>query len=142
MTVELIKWDQSMSVGSDVFDGHHKIIIDCLNGLHPLLGKSGAKEELLAILSRFEEFVLIHFGEEERALRQANYPDWRSHKDQHDQMYDVVFNLKAGVEKGQNLEAAYLHEIIYNWLVKHILVEDKKYETFLAQAQAQQKPIS
>jgi hemerythrin len=57
-------------------------------------------------------------------------------------MYDVVFNLKTGVEKGQNLEAAYLHEIIYNWLVKHILVEDKKYESFLAQVQSQQKPIS
>jgi len=120
-----------MSVGSELFDGHHKIIIDCLNALHPLLGKPDAKDELIAVLARLEEFVLLHFGEEERTLRLANYPDWRAHKEQHDQMYDVVFALKSEVENGQTLEAAYLHEIIYGWLVNHILKEDKKYQPYL-----------
>ena len=134
--MDLIKWDASMSVGSEVFDGHHKIIIDCLNDLHPLLGKSDCREELAVILSKLEQFVLVHFGEEERALRQANYPDWREHKMMHDQMYDMVFNMKADVENGRSLEAAYLLEILYSWLVKHILGEDKKYEPYLPNAPA------
>ena len=132
--MDLIKWDSSMSVGSEVFDGHHKIIIDCLNGLHPLLDKSECREELLTILTKLEEFVLVHFGEEERALKQANFPDWRAHKEMHDQMYDLVFKLKSDIEKGRSLEAAYLHEILYSWLVKHILGEDKKYEPYLVNA--------
>jgi len=129
--MDLVKWDSTMSVGSDEFDNQHKIIIDCLNRLHPLLGKSDCRAEILEVLATLEEFVLLHFGEEERTLRQVGYPDWRIHKDQHDQMFDLVFNLKTDVESGRTLEATYLHEILYSWLIKHILGDDKKYVPYL-----------
>lgn len=129
--MELVKWDDSMSVGSDVFDEHHKILIDCLNDLHPLLGKTDCDDKIASVLGRLEEFVLLHFGEEERMLRQVGYPDWRAHKDQHDQMYDLVFKLKSDVESGRSLEAAYLHEMLYAWLIKHILGDDRKYMDYL-----------
>ena len=48
----------------------------------------------------------------------------------------MVFNMKADVENGRSLEAAYLLEILYSWLVKHILGEDKKYEPYLPNAPA------
>ena len=132
--MDLVKWDDSMSVGSDVFDGHHKIIIDCLNDLIPLLDKSDCHDEMMRVLAKLEQFVLVHFGEEERAMRKGGYPDWRAHKEMHDQMYDVVFNLKADAEKGRALAAGYLHEMLYTWLVKHILGEDKKYEAYIVNA--------
>ena len=132
--MDLIQWDSTMSVGSEVFDGHHKIIIDCLNSLPPLIGKDDCAEELLEVLSKLEQFVLVHFGEEERAMRQGQYPDWQAHKEMHNQMYDLVFKLKSDIEKGRSLEAAYLHEILYSWLVKHILGEDKKYGPYLSDA--------
>ncbi|HIJ39347.1 MAG TPA: hemerythrin family protein [Rhodospirillaceae bacterium] len=129
--MDFVEWDESMSVGSDVFDGHHKIIIECLNALIPLMGKSECSAEIIEVMSRLEEFVLLHFSEEERALRLCGYPDWRAHKELHDQMNDLVFKLKSDVEHGRALEAAYLHEILYSWLMKHILGDDKKYEPYL-----------
>ena len=129
--MDLVQWNSGMSVGSDVFDGHHKIIIDCLNSLIPLLGRTDCTPEITEVLARLEEFILLHFSEEERAFRQGGYPDWRVHKEQHDQMYDLVYKLKADVENGRSLEAAYLHEILYSWLIKHILGDDKKYEPYL-----------
>jgi hemerythrin-like metal-binding protein len=121
-----------MSVGSETLDGHHRIIVDCLNLLHPLLdAEAGGEAELQKVLSKLEEFILIHFSEEEQAMKKAGYPDWRAHKALHDKMYDVVYSLKSDIEHGKRLEATHLFDLINGWLVNHILGEDKKYVPYL-----------
>jgi hemerythrin-like metal-binding protein len=129
--MEFIEWTERMSVGSAILDGHHKIIIDCLNRLHPLLGATGRDSEVHAVLAKLEDFVLIHFSEEEQCMKQGGYPDWRAHKEQHDKMYDIVFGMKSDVEHGRSLNAEHLFDVIYNWLLQHIMKEDKKYEKFI-----------
>jgi len=129
--MNFIEWTGDMSVGSDALDGHHRMIIDCLNRLHPLLGAGGRDAEVRAVLGTLEDFVLVHFSEEEQCMKKAGYPDWRAHKEQHDRMYDVVFKLKADVEHGRVPDAERLFELIYNWLFTHILGEDRKYIPYL-----------
>jgi hemerythrin-like metal-binding protein len=129
--MRFMEWKPEMSVGSEVLDGHHRLIIDCLNDLHPLLETPGQDDRMRVVLDRLENFVLIHFSEEEQAMRKAGYPDWRAHKEQHDKMYDVVFSLKSDIEHGRALDASRLFTLIYDWLLKHILGEDKKYQPYL-----------
>ncbi|MGE5504433.1 MAG: bacteriohemerythrin [Actinomycetota bacterium] len=127
-----IVWTNEMSVGSEALDDHHRMIIACLNRLQPLLGAEGRQEEIAAVMSTLEEFVLVHFSEEERAMKRAGFPGWRAHKDLHDKMYDVVFALKADIEKGDIPDAQQLYAMLQDWLVHHILGEDRKYVPFLA----------
>ncbi len=129
--MKFIEWTQEMSVGNAWFDGHHQMIIDCLNALHPLLDTQGHDADVQRVLAKLEDFVLVHFSEEEQAFKRAGYPDWRAHKDMHDQMYDVVFSLKSDVEHGRSVDAAKLFTLLNNWLVSHILGEDKKYVPYL-----------
>ena len=139
--MQFIEWTEKLSVGSDVLDGHHKMIIDCLNQLHPLIDAKGRDEEVNAVLAKLEDFVLVHFSEEEQCMRKAGYPDWRAHKEQHDKMYDVVFGMKSDVEHGRSLDAKNLFNIIYNWLLQHIMGEDKKYEKYLKNPVAEPEGI-
>lgn len=120
-----------MSVGSDVLDGHHKMIIDCLNRLHPLIGAVGRDAEIHGVVDKLEDFVLVHFSEEEQYMKKSGYPDWQTHKEQHDKMYDVVFGMKSDVEHGRELDAKNLFDIIYDWLLQHIMKEDKKYVEYI-----------
>ncbi|MDR3514933.1 MAG: bacteriohemerythrin [Azospirillaceae bacterium] len=129
--MNVVEWTKDMSVGSEVLDGHHQMIIDCLKRLQPLIGSTGHDDEVNAVLAKLEDFVLVHFSEEEQAMKKAGYPDWRRHKELHDRMYDIVFNLKSDVEHGRNIDAARLHELIYNWLIQHILGEDRQYIPYL-----------
>lgn len=129
--MQTIEWTRDMSVGSDVLDGHHKMIVDCLNRLGPLIGESGHDEEIQAVVTTLEEFVLIHFSEEEQQIRAAGFPEWEQHKRQHDEMFQVVHNLKADIEHGRVVDAKRLHALIFNWLVTHILGEDRKYVPYL-----------
>lgn len=136
--MKFIEWSEAMSVGSDELDGHHQMIIDCLNRLHPLLNGKSSPDEVRSVLATLEDFVLVHFSEEEQTMRRVGYPGWRAHKELHDRMYDIVFNMKADVEHGRTIEAEHLFELIYDWLQKHILGEDRKYEPYLANPQPSQ----
>lgn len=129
--MQVVEWTTGMSVGSDILDGHHRMIIDALNRLGPLIGQDGRADEIKEVLATLEEFVLVHFSEEEQQMRAAGYPDWRQHKELHDRMYDVVFALKSDIEHGRVPEAAKLQSLLNDWLVSHILGEDRKYMPFL-----------
>jgi hemerythrin-like metal-binding protein len=139
--MKFIEWSSDISVGSERLDEHHKIIIDCLNQLHPLIGAAGRDDEVRAVLDKLEDFVLIHFSEEEQCMKKAGYPDWVAHKEQHDKMYDIVFNMKSDVEHGRALNGQHLFETIYKWLLEHIMGEDRKYMSYLANPQEESKSV-
>jgi hemerythrin-like metal-binding protein len=129
--MKFIEWNESMSVGSPALDGHHQMILECLNRLHPLIGAAGRDDEIHRVVGALEDFILIHFSEEERTMILAGYPDWRSHKGLHDKLYDEVFKLKCDIDNGRPVDAGHLFEFIYDWLIKHILGEDAKYAPYL-----------
>jgi hemerythrin-like metal-binding protein len=139
--MKFIEWTTDISVGSDVLDGHHKMLIDCLNELHPLLDSTGRDAEVLAVLAKFEDFVLVHLSEEEQAMRKAGYPDFDAHKLLHDKLYDAVFALKSDVEHGRDVDAHKLFGLIYNWLLEHIMGEDRKYIPYLANPDPEAKGV-
>lgn len=126
-----IEWTNDMSVGRATLDHHHRMILDCLNRLHPLLGTTGQDDEIRSVLETLEDFVLVHFSEEERVMRAIGYPDWRQHKLQHDAMYDMVFELKVELGHGRVPAAEQLFTGLGDWLVRHILGEDRKYMPYL-----------
>lgn len=127
-----IEWTPEMSVGSEVLDEHHRMIVDCLNMLRPLLAGQGSPADLRAVIDRLEHFVLVHFAEEERLMIAAGHPHWKAHKALHDKMFGVVFDLKSDIELGRTVDAARLHETLAGWLIDHIMGEDRKYMADLA----------
>jgi len=136
--MQFIEWKPEMSVCSDILDGHHKMIIDCLNQLHPLLEAEGNDDEIHAVVEKLENFILVHFSEEEQTMKHVGYPGWKEHRELHDQMYDVVFNLKADVEHGRSVDAKALFELVYNWLLQHIMGADKKYSDYILHPRKEQ----
>lgn len=138
--MKFIEWTDDMSVGAETLDNHHQMIIECLNALHPLLDAEGKNAEILAVMAKLEDFVLVHFSEEEQEMKRAGYPDWRAHKELHDRMYDVVFALKSDVTQGEKMDAHRLFSLIQDWLVTHILGEDRKYVPYVATHAA--KPVA
>ena len=57
-----IVWTDAMSVGRSSLDERHKMIIDCLNRLHPLLGIADRDAEVHRVIEDLEDFVLVHFS--------------------------------------------------------------------------------
>jgi len=129
--MKFIEWNPSMSVGSGVLDGHHQMLLECLNRLHPLIGADGKDTEIHQVIDTLEDFILVHFSEEEQTMIRVGYPDWKAHKVLHDKLYDAVFDLKSDVDHARPIDAGRLFEFIYDWLIKHILGDDAKYAPYL-----------
>ncbi len=128
---DFIAWTDAMSVGNLRLDDQHKIIIECLNRLHPLLDLPNQQAEINTTIEKLEDFVLIHFSEEEQAMRLANFPNIREHQSQHDAMFELVFKMKTDIEHGRTVDARTLFGILNEWLVGHILSSDRDYIPYL-----------
>ncbi len=126
-----IAWSDAMSVGNSRFDDQHKVIIECLNRLHPLLDHPDRTAEIHATIEKLEDFVLVHFSEEEQELRRVGFPGFREHQTQHDAMYELVFKMKTDLEHGRAPDARMLFAILNDWLVGHILGSDREYIPYL-----------
>ncbi len=132
MEREFITWDDELSVGIQEIDEQHKILIDLINRL---FNEAVVKHNVAVaneILTELVQYTIIHFSVEESLFRIFNYPRYEKHKQQHEELKKQVITLKDKVEQGEEITTE-LISFLRSWLKKHILHEDKKYSSFLAE---------
>ncbi len=72
----------------------------------------------------------VHFKTEEDLFSQYGYPSHQNHKKEHDHFTDQVITFQKEFEMGVQTIGFELLDFLKNWLVKHILISDKKYSKF------------
>ena len=73
----------------------------------------------------------MHFATEEMLMQSHGYPDYPTHKAEHEQLASKVVDFQnkfLSKEVGLTIEVM---EFLKDWLSKHILASDKKYSPFL-----------
>jgi hemerythrin len=127
-----IAWNPSLSVGIDAIDEQHKELFrragDFLDGM----GKR-SRQEVGILLSFLRTYALTHFGEEEEAMREAQYPGYARHKAQHDGFLRDLLHLTRDQEKrgGPGVTAVRLAGWVEEWLVAHVMETDRDMARFL-----------
>jgi hemerythrin len=120
-----IRWNQNLSVGLVTIDEQHKELFrragDFLDGL-----SSRSRQETGILLSYLRTYALTHFGEEEEAMREAGYPGYTRHKQQHDAFLRDLMALSRDQEKraGPGVTAERLGLWVEEWLVSHVMRTD------------------
>lgn len=128
----LIEWNAGLSLGIDEIDRQHKKWIDIINELHESLISTQGFETLGKTTKDMEDYVDYHFAEEEKYMEKIRYPGLARHKKIHADFKNQVIKLKREVLSGEIVLRTQVMSIIKNWLVDHILNEDKKYSQFTA----------
>ncbi len=117
----VMRWDDSLSVGSDIIDNEHKILFDLANDLNNAVNMGAKKQVLDTLFSVIINYAFKHFETEENRI--IDEKDFSKHCMQHYQLikqlhdYSVDFrnNRITGIEPGEFLE---------NWLLDHIRTSD------------------
>jgi len=130
-----IEWTDSMAVGIYEIDNQHRKLFESLNSLLDAMSQGQGNQQIMEILKFLEEYVVIHFGTEERYMEQTGYPGYPAHKAQHDAFakdfaalkqeflnHDRPTYLRLQVEVG--------HRLI-KWLISHIGEVDTKLGKYL-----------
>lgn len=128
-----LQWTQALSVGVDEIDNQHKELFNRINNLHTAISQGKGKEDIAKVIKFLEDYVITHFGAEERYMTRYDYPGYLAHKAQHTEFIKDFSNLKKEFET-QGATSYLVIQVnlrVGDWLINHIGKVDKALGTFL-----------
>lgn len=127
----LITWNESYSVKVKQFDDQHKKLIDMMNELHDAMKIGKGKDALEKILAKLIQYTVTHFANEERLMKQHNYPNYEQHKKEHNLLTLQVSDVQKQYHEGNAVITMAVMTFLKEWLQTHIQGTDKGYAPFL-----------
>ncbi len=117
-----------MSVGIDVIDNEHKMLIEMVARLSDAIDNNDADEVVLEIFERLELYVKEHFSREEALMATLNYARLPPHKKQHQKFIKKISEFKTTLQENYSIAVAEeVNLFLFNWLTNHILIEDMRF---------------
>ena len=127
-----VNWDESLAVGIDVIDEHHRYLFDLINDLINVVANKLSARELMRVLNALVHYVQVHFQAEERMMEYYSYDGIAVQKQQHkhfqDKLKEFFVELHLSPLIVKNEVAPYLQK----WLVEHIRNEDTQLRELVA----------
>ena len=125
-----IDWDDSFSVHHEELDKQHQKLVGLYNELHESLLHGTieeATEQRKQTLASLVDYIDYHFNSEEQYLKELHYPDFKKHCQIHSNFSSKVKSLQYDIANGNMVFTSSLIKLLRNWIVDHILKEDKAY---------------
>ncbi|MBL4613326.1 MAG: hemerythrin family protein [Magnetovibrio sp.] len=122
-----ITWNSDLSVGIDEIDAEHQVLIKYLNDMFVACSVGQGPAVLSKTLCWMQRYSREHFAHEEDLMHKLGYPGIDEHRQLHVELVsdldDLIDELENGVSHDLSNKTMQLLE---DWLLQHILVEDKK----------------
>ena len=127
---EIIRWNNSLSVGIASIDSQHQTLVQLINELYRHIGDS-EKTTVQNTLQRLIDYTDKHFKFEEKLFREHEYPEQDKHIHAHKKLLEQVMSFQERIRKGESDVSVELLEFLKEWLIKHIKNTDMNYSPFL-----------
>ena len=131
MAASMFKWKNDFSVGIKELDDQHRSFFEILNRLGAAAGGNKGMVVVGPVLQELKEYSRHHFTEEENWLKIIGFPGLQHQKIQHEFFISQVTDLQDRYSKGDGNIPISTLEFLRDWLLNHILENDKKYGTFM-----------
>lgn len=131
--MEEIYWTKDLSVGIQLIDTQHKMLIQRLNDLKKAMAKQQGPASILSTLSFLVDYTNFHFATEEKHMAANDYPDFEAHQKQHAEFKRILKDMEDEFQEDgatQSL-ADSIDSLLVGWLFKHIKSIDVAFGNFL-----------
>lgn len=131
--MEKIEWDNSLSIGIDLIDEQHKMLIQRLNSLSMAVESRQGETEIMKTLEFMTDYTDFHFSSEEKHMKEQNYPGLEHQQKEHEEFRDTLKRIVEDFEQEGPTRAltTSINTFLTNWLIKHIKGVDLKFGKFL-----------
>lgn len=129
----LMQWVEDLEVHNSTVDGQHRQLVDALNELADAVEAGRGAEQLQLTLDFLVIYADMHFSDEENLMRNGGYPDLEPHIAQHRAFMAKAEDLRAQAAAGSATLDVALLEFLKDWLMNHIMQQDKAFESYLPQ---------
>lgn len=135
-----LEWSDEFSVGIDLIDKQHKILIRAINLLAMAVEHDTSREIMTEIFGTLRDYTDTHFSYEELLFDRFGYPDAAKHTTEHKNLLGQVIDLERRWLAGEAEIGPEVLTFLVDWLRNHILGSDKAYSAFLIAALKNEKP--
>lgn len=128
-----IIWTEDLSTGVETIDDQHKELFKRIDNLLDSCRLGKGKVEVKKMIQFLDDYVTIHFSEEEKYMQKYAYPEYDRHKGQHLEFTGNFMMLKNQLDNegpGVHIVVA-TNQIVVDWLKNHIRKVDRALGSFL-----------
>ena len=128
-----IEWKDSLSIGVELIDDEHKMLIQKLGALSDAFNQGLEQNKILKTLDFMIDYTEFHFIDEERVMTTTDYPGLDEQKKQHQEFRQTLNNILEDYqdEGPTKALAESVNVFLINWLFSHIKGTDHKLGVFL-----------
>ena len=126
-----MNWNEMLATHIESIDSQHKVLLAYINELHESMMSGAGNDKLGQILDNLVKYTVNHFGYEEDLFRQHGYQYMDEHVKLHEGLRTQVGDFVNKFKSGEITVTSDLMSFLKEWLMKHIIKEDKKYIVFL-----------
>lgn len=127
----LFEWNDRFSVNVKAMDLQHLKLVQLINELYRVLLSSNPDNILGPVIDELVDYTIVHFTSEEELMLKYQVPGFEAHKNAHMAFVERVLADQAKLQKGELKLNTAIVKFLKEWLIEHIIGEDKKYGTYL-----------
>ena len=132
-TPKRIEWTPQFSVNVRALDEQHKRIFMMLDAINQIVRREKKGHDLIDVLDAMVLYVQEHFRDEERLLKQYDYPEFDEHKQGHKEFLRQTGGFRVRYFEGEEDQelGVELMRYLLRWVKNHIMVQDRAYSAYL-----------
>jgi hemerythrin len=134
-----LEWKEEYSVGIEKIDRQHQHLFEITNKLIAQAGSPEDSQLASETLTEMVNYAREHFSTEEKLMREYDYPELDSQRNQHDYFINTTAELAISFMDDSNTTGDEILEFLKLWLTTHILKYDMKYKAFF---KAKMSPVA
>ena len=127
--VHVLQWKEEYLVGVDLIDEQHMKLIEIANRAYALLKNeliTDKYDQTIEIIEELKAYTVYHFNCEEEYMKSIGYKKIFSRSILHREFLDKVSAVNLNeVDDDQNQYLIKIMNFVCDWLVSHIIREDK-----------------
>jgi hemerythrin len=120
-------WTPALAVGVDAIDTQHQELFHRVNALLVAIGGQRQEREVLGTLAFLGDYVVRHFEDEERLMRETGYPALPVQLAEHQQLTTAFTRLRTKFARHgiDSVLAKDVESELCDWLVRHVQRTDR-----------------
>lgn len=123
-------WRDEYCTGNPMVDAQHRHLFVIVNKLHDAMLEGHGADVLTQTLDELVHYTVEHFRDEEKLMRDNNYPEYAKHKEMHESITKDVLALLEKQKQHKQFLSIEVSKFLTSWLIHHIKGEDKRMIAF------------
>lgn len=121
----ILEWREEYALGIEEVDHEHRELIDLINALYELVQYGSGNGEVETFLAEVHARIAAHFALEEARMRRLSYPEYASHKADHERLLDDLLDIMDAAAAG-DFEPDALGARLDAWFGVHFRTHDAR----------------